>query len=59
MGFKEIKKILKPRIYATSRFSTDIKYRPADFEENNDTFNVPITNKFIHGRSPIVINNSD
>lgn len=61
MCCREFKKILKPRIYVPSRFSTGVKYRPADFEENTDTFEVPMVNNniMIHGRSPIVINNTD
>lgn len=59
MGCREIKKVLKPRIYVPTRFSTGIKYRPADFEENVDTLEVPVKNPMIHGRAPIVINNTD
>lgn len=51
--------MLKPRIYVPTRFSTGIKYRPADFEENVDTLEVPVKYPMIHGRAPIVINNAD
>lgn len=59
MGCREIKKILSPGIYVPARFSTGVKYRPADFEENTDTIDAPVKNIMIHGRSPIVINNTD
>ncbi|XP_026822301.1 tsukushin-like isoform X1 [Rhopalosiphum maidis] len=59
MGCREIKKVLKPRIYVPTGFSTGVKYRPADFEENIDTLEVPAKHTMIHGRSPIVINNTD
>ncbi|CAH1726478.1 unnamed protein product [Aphis gossypii] len=59
MGCREIKKVLKPRIYVPTGFSTGVKYKPADFEENIDTIEVPAKNAMIHGRSPIVINNRD
>ncbi|XP_025199329.1 carboxypeptidase N subunit 2-like [Melanaphis sacchari] len=59
MGCREIKKVLKPRIYVPTGFSTGVKYKPADFEENIDTLEVPVKNTMIHGRSPIVINNTD
>lgn len=59
MGCREIKKLLKPRMCVPARFSTGVKYRPADFEENIDTLEVPVKHTMIHGRSPIVINNTD
>lgn len=57
IGCREIKKAL--RIYVPARFSTGVKYRPADFEENADSIDAPVKNIMIHGRSPIVINNTD
>jgi len=62
MIFREMKKVLKPRIYVPAGFSSGVKYRPADFEDDNiiDTSSeVPNKNTMIHGRSPIVINNTD
>lgn len=59
IGCREIKKVLKPRICIPARFSTGVKYRPADFEDNIDTAEEPIKNTTSHGRSPIVINNVD
>lgn len=56
-GCREMKKTL--RIYVPARFSTDVKYRPADFEENADSIEAPVKNIMIHGRLPIVINNTD
>lgn len=58
MGCREIKKVLKPRICVPARFSTGVKYRPADFEDYADTIEAPSKNAMIHGRSPIVINNT-
>ncbi|XP_050535618.1 leucine-rich repeat neuronal protein 1-like [Daktulosphaira vitifoliae] len=58
MSCRKFKKILKPRINSPVGFSSGVKYRPADFEENSD-FNEDIfTRKMpskIYGR-PIVIN---
>lgn len=59
MGCREIKKGLKPKIYVPSGFSTGVKYRPADFEEDTDTLKVSAKTTTINGRSPIVINNTD
>ncbi|XP_060873377.1 carboxypeptidase N subunit 2-like isoform X2 [Metopolophium dirhodum] len=59
MGCREMKKVLKPSIYVPSGFSTGVKYRPADFEEDTDTLEVPAKTTTINGRSPIVINNTD
>jgi len=59
MGCREIKKVLKPRIYVPPGFSTGVKYRPADFEEDIDTLEAPAKTTTINGRSPIVINNTD
>lgn len=60
MGCREIRRILKPRIHVPARFSTGVKYRPADFEDNLDTLEVPTRNETtIHGRPPIVINNTN
>lgn len=58
MGCREMKKILMPKIHVPARFSTGVKYRPADFEDNVDE--VPVKNTAIpHGRAPIVINNTE
>jgi len=59
IGCREMKKVFKPRIYVPSGFSTGVKYRPADFEEDTDTLEVPTKTTTINGRSPIVINNTD
>lgn len=55
----EIKTILKPRLHVPARFSSGVKYKPADFEENIEPLEVPVQNITIYGRSPIVINNTD
>lgn len=57
--FRELKKVFKPRICVASRFSTGVKYRPADFDDCSDTFEVPVHSSANQGRSPIVINNTD
>ncbi|XP_025411848.1 carboxypeptidase N subunit 2-like isoform X2 [Sipha flava] len=59
MCCREINKILKPRLHVPSRFSSGVKYKPADFEENLEPLEVPVKNIMIHGRSPIVINNTN
>lgn len=61
MGCREMKKVLKPRINIPARFTTsDVKYRPADFEDDIDPLEtMPVKNATINGRSPIVINNTD
>jgi len=58
MGSREILKVLKPRAYVLSPFSTGIKYRPADFEENTDACEAPSKIATNPRRSPIVINNT-
>ncbi|VVC31620.1 Cysteine-rich flanking region, C-terminal,Leucine-rich repeat,Leucine-rich repeat domain, L [Cinara cedri] len=59
MGCRELGRILKPKIYVPARFSTGVKYRPADFEDNIDTSGIPARHETtINGRPPIVINNN-
>ncbi|XP_050440729.1 tsukushi-like [Adelges cooleyi] len=62
MGCRKLKKVLEPRISVPARFSSGVKYRPADFEEISDTpeeLSTRKTSTMIHGRPPIVINQSE
>lgn len=58
MACRAVMKILKPKMHTPSPFNTGVKYRPADFEDCTDTFEVPIQDTMTHGRSPIVINST-